>query len=64
MNKTLIADQAGFIRHVLNTAPAIGVDEHGIWLLDLRAGNSRWYVEAYQEEGVWTVLSMTPRDPA
>lgn len=59
MDKIITTD-LGFIRKVLDTAPAIGVDEHGVWLLDLRVGNYRWFVEAtLGEDAAWHVLSMT-----
>lgn len=60
--KTITTD-LGFIRKVLDAAPALGVDEHGVWLLDLRVGAQRWFVEATHVDGEWHVLSMTPKLP-
>ena len=58
-----ITDNDGFIRNVLDAAPALGVDEHGVWLLDLRVIGKRWHVEAVRDSAGWQILSMTPKLP-
>jgi hypothetical protein len=60
----IITDNGGFLRTVLDASPAIGVDEHGVWLLDVRMPGYRWHVEATLADGAWNVLTMTPKDPA